>query len=129
VTRRTTAETRLGEWTLPAGVELAYCQHAWHRDPRHFPDPLRFDPTRWLDNGRPRPSNFIPWGTGAHKCIGDRFAVTEMVTAVATIARRVRLDLPEGRIVRPVARATVRPRTLLMTVHPRQDTAGASGAG
>ncbi len=129
VTRRTVTETRLGPWTLPAGTELAYCQHALHRDPLLFPDPLAFDPDRWLDDSRPRPSGaFLPFGAGKHKCIGDRFALTELLTAVATIVRRVRLELPAGRTVRPVAAATVRPRTLLMTVRPRTGAPPRRGA-
>ncbi|MFG2682204.1 cytochrome P450 [Streptomyces sp. NPDC048392] len=124
VTRRTVTETRLGPWTVPAGTELAYCQHALHRDPVLFPNPLVFDPDRWLDDTRPRPTEaFLPFGAGKHKCIGDRFALTELVTAIATITRRVRLELAPGRTVRPVAAATVRPRTLLMTVRPRADAA------
>jgi pentalenene oxygenase len=126
VTRRTVAETRLGPWTLPAGTELAYCQHALHRDPALFPNPLDFDPDRWLDSAQPPPSGaFLPFGAGKHRCIGDRFALTELITAVATIIRRVRLDLTRGTVVRPVARATVRPRTLLMTVRPRRPEARA----
>ncbi|MEV5355963.1 cytochrome P450 [Streptomyces sp. NPDC052693] len=120
VTRRTRTETRLGEWTLPAGTELAYCQHALHRDPALFPDPLVFDPDRWLDTAQPPPSGaFLPFGAGKHRCIGDRFALTELVTAIATIVRRVRFDVTGNGTVRTVARATVRPRTLLMTVRPR----------
>ncbi|NEY32118.1 cytochrome P450 [Streptomyces sp. PRKS01-65] len=119
VTRRTVTATRLGPWTLPAGTELAYCQHALHRDPALFPDPLVFDPDRWLDSDRQPPSSaFLPFGAGKHKCIGDRFALTELVTALATIVRRTRLGLREP--VRPVARATVRPQTLKMTVRPRR---------
>ncbi|MET9087049.1 cytochrome P450 [Streptomyces sp. NPDC004237] len=120
VTRRTMTETRLGDWTLPPGTELAYCQHALHRDPTFFPDPLAFDPDRWLDGERSLPPGaFLPWGAGRHKCIGDRFAVTELITALATLLRRVRLELDPGRPVRPVARATVRPRTLVMRVRSR----------
>ena len=123
VTRRTTAETRLGKWTLPAGTELAYCQHALHRDPELFPDPLDFDPDRWLDTSQPPPAGaFLPFGAGKHKCIGDHFAITELITAIATIVRSFRLDLPAERTVSPVARATVRPRTLLMTIQSRQDS-------
>lgn len=121
VTRRTVTETRLGPWTVPAGTELAYCQHALHRDPLLFRDPLVFDPDRWLDEPGPRPTQgFLPFGAGKHKCIGDRFALTELVTAVATIVRRVRLELAPGQTVRPVAAATVRPRTLLMTVRGKE---------
>ncbi|TLS45757.1 cytochrome P450 [Streptomyces montanus] len=121
VTRRTVTETRLGEWTLPAGTELAYCQHALHRDPALFPNPLVFNPDRWLDSEQPPPSGaFLPFGEGKHKCIGERFALTELITAIATIIREVRCELAPGQIVRPVARATVRPRTLLMTVRNRE---------
>lgn len=121
VTRRTTTETRLGEWTLPADTELAYCQHALHRDPELFPDPLAFDPERWRDGAQEPPLGaFLPFGDGKHKCIGDRFALAEMITAIATILRAVRLELAEGEVVQPIARATVRPRTLLMTVRARE---------
>jgi hypothetical protein len=42
-----------------------------------------------------------------------------MVTALATMLRSVRLELSEGQAVRQVARLTVRPHTLRMTVRPR----------
>ncbi|CAL9369176.1 cytochrome P450 [Streptomyces sp. enrichment culture] len=126
VTRRTTVETRLGAWTLPPGTELAYCQHALHRDPALYPNPLDFDPDRWLDSAQPPPTGaFLPFGAGKHRCIGDRFALTELITAIATIVRRVRLELDRDEAVRPVARATVRPRTLSMTVRPRRGEARA----
>ncbi|MFE0473764.1 cytochrome P450 [Streptomyces sp. NPDC058947] len=126
VTRRTTVETRLGAWTLPPGTELAYCQHALHRDPALYPNPLDFDPDRWLDSAQPPPTGaFLPFGAGKHRCIGDRFALTELITAIATIVRRVRLELVRDEAVRPVARATVRPRTLSMTVRPRRGEARA----
>lgn len=122
VTRRTLRPTRLGDWDIPAGTELAYCQHALHRDPELFPDPLAFDPDRWLDgNQPPLPEGaFLPFGAGKHKCIGDRFAQAELTTAIATIVRAWRLELAAGQTVRPVARATVRPSTLLMTARPRE---------
>ncbi|MFJ9708898.1 cytochrome P450 [Streptomyces sp. NPDC101234] len=122
VTRRTMTETRLGDWTLPPGTELAYCQHALHRDAAYFPDPLTFDPDRWLDGEQALPQGaFLPFGAGKHKCVGDRFAVTELITAIATVLRRVRLELAPGQTVRPVARATVRPRTLVMKVRPHAE--------
>jgi len=128
VTRRTLTATRLGDWEIPADTELAYCQHALHRDPAHFPDPLVFDPDRWLDDGRRRSEapvsqlpdeTFLPFGAGKHKCIGDRFALAEITTAIATLTRAWHLGLTTDRAVRPVARATVRPSTLRMTPRPR----------
>ncbi|MBT2529289.1 cytochrome P450 [Streptomyces sp. ISL-99] len=124
VTRRTLAATRLGDWEIPAGTELAYCQHALHRDPALFPDPLRFHPDRWLDEKQVAAlpeGAWIPFGAGKHKCIGDHFALTELTTAIATITRSWRLEPSTGREVRPVARATVRPSTLLMTASVRSE--------
>ncbi|MEU5804882.1 MULTISPECIES: cytochrome P450 [Streptomyces] len=126
VTRRTATRTRLGAWSVPAGTELAYCQHALHRDPELFPEPLTFDPDRWLDEAQGEafmPGAFLPFGAGKHKCIGDRFALTELLTAVATIIRRVRFEPLSGQEVWPVARATVRPSPVLMAVHLRRDSA------
>ncbi|MFG2432498.1 cytochrome P450 [Streptomyces sp. NPDC048590] len=128
ITRRTVTPTRLGPWSIPADTELAYCQHALHRDPALFPAPLTFDPDRWLDAAQVDaiiPGAFLPFGAGKHKCIGDRFALTELVTAVATIIRRVRFDLPSHHaVVRPVAQATVRPGKLMMTTHERKVPGG-----
>ena len=123
LTRRTLTETKLGPWTLPAGTNLAYCQHALHRDPDLYPSPLRFDPDRWLDGAQELPPGaLLPWGAGKHRCIGDRFAMTELITALATILRTVRFTLAPGQTVRPVARATVRPGKMLMTVQERRAT-------
>ncbi|MER5299235.1 cytochrome P450 [Streptomyces lasiicapitis] len=123
VTRRTLAAVRLGDWEIPPGTELAYCQHALHRDASLFPDPLRFDPDRWLDEpwkaALPEGA-FLPFGAGKHKCIGDHFAMTELTTAIATLTRMWRLDLASDREVRPEARATVRPSTLMMTAGRRE---------
>ncbi|MEU9228967.1 cytochrome P450 [Streptomyces massasporeus] len=120
VTRRTLTETRLGKWTLPAGTELAYCQHALHRDPNLFPDPLSFRPDRWLETEQPPPSGaYLPFGHGKHKCIGDFYARAELITAVATILRRRRFDLAPGPTVQPVGGATVRPGKMVMTVQAR----------
>ncbi|WP_406418860.1 cytochrome P450 [Streptomyces sp. NBC_01614] len=121
LTRRTLTETRLGTWTLPAGTNLAFAQHALHRDPDLYPEPLRFDPARWLDGTqKPPPGALLPWGAGKHRCIGDRFATMELITALATILRQVRFTLAPGQTVDPVARATVRPGKMLMTVEPRR---------
>ncbi|WP_432175642.1 cytochrome P450 [Streptomyces sp. Tue6028] len=131
VTRRTLHQTRIGQWDIPAGTELAYCQHALHRDPALFPDPLAFNPDRWLDGGQPALPDgaFLPFGAGKHKCIGDRFAQAEITTAIATLVRAWRLELAPGQKIRPVARATVRPSTLHMTARRREDNRQTASAG
>jgi len=44
---------QLGEFFLPARTTVLMSQFITHRDPRFFPDPLRFDPERFTPEARP----------------------------------------------------------------------------
>jgi cyclooctat-9-en-7-ol 5-monooxygenase len=124
LTRRTTRDVALAGTHLPAGAEVIISPMMVHRDPRLFPEPLRFDPDRWLpDRMQKLPRHaFLPFGDGKHKCLGDVFARTEMVIAVATIAARWRLVPVPGHRVWEVPRAVLRPNQVLMTAIPRSST-------
>jgi cytochrome P450 len=116
-TRTANQDVDLGGTLIPRGAEVVYSLTALHRDPELYPDPGRFDPGRWAGPAREAP--FLPFGSGRHKCIGDHFAMCEMVIVVATIAARWRLVPVQGQQVREVADMTVRPSRLLMLPHPR----------
>ncbi|KAG5895439.1 hypothetical protein JTB14_037598 [Gonioctena quinquepunctata] len=50
-----------------------------HRDPKHYPEPDRFDPERFNDEnkGNINPLTYLPFGLGPRNCIGSRFALLE----------------------------------------------------
>ncbi|MER7463137.1 cytochrome P450 [Streptomyces sp. NPDC097981] len=115
-TRRALEPLTLGGVSIPAGAELAYSPYALHRDPALFRDPAVFDPDRWQEDGdeRPRAHRYIPFGAGQHKCIGDSFAVAEILTAVATVASRWRLVPAPGVTVRELPAGMPQPSELPM---------------
>lgn len=91
-----------------------------HRDPAYFPDPLRFDPDRWLrrtEKDLP-PGAYVPFALGNRKCIGDHFAMTEMLVVLRSIVSRWRPRPVAGRRIRPVVQALIRPNALPMRVSP-----------
>jgi cytochrome P450 len=88
--RRAMSPWPLGDYTVPPGAIVLMSQWLMHRDARFFPDPLRFDPDRWLpeaEAGRPKFAYF-PFGGGNRVCIGESFAWTEGILVLASIARR-----------------------------------------
>lgn len=115
VTRTVTSDTRLGRHCLPAGTPIICSPYVIHHRPDVYPDPERFDPDRWKTRPTAAVRNaLIPFGSGARKCLGDAYAFTQSVLALATITMRWRLELlPGARPFRPrVTGATLPPRNL-----------------
>ncbi|MFH8348943.1 cytochrome P450 [Streptomyces sp. NPDC018045] len=121
LTRVTTTETTLAGHRLAPGSTVLYSAYVLHQDPVAFPDPQRFDPDRWLPEraGSVPSGAMLPFAAGNRKCIGDHFAMTEAVLALAAIAARWRLRPPAARTVRPVPAAVLSPGPLPMVCEPR----------
>jgi len=102
----------LGDYFLPARTTVLISQFVTHRDPRYFPDPLRFDPNRFSAEGKSRRGKFtyFPFGAGARQCIGESFAWMEGVLILATIAQKWKLRLVPGHPVEPEPLITLRPK-------------------
>jgi cytochrome P450 len=118
--RRALEPVRVCGIELPPGAEMIYSAATMHRDPSYFPDPLRFDPDRWLDRSEKDlpPGAYIPFAVGSRKCIGDFFAMTEMLVVLCSIVSRWQLRPAGKRRVRPVVQAQIRPSSLPMLVSP-----------
>ncbi|RKT55088.1 cytochrome P450 [Saccharothrix australiensis] len=120
LTRKVTADTTLGPHPLPAGTVLACSPYLIHHRADLFEDPERFDPDRWDESLRTPPPRgaFLPFASGARKCIGDRFSLVEATLALASVVARWRFThLPGERDVQPAVAAVVRPRRLRMRVN------------
>jgi cytochrome P450 len=112
---------------LPKGTNIFILQWLTHRDPRFFPEPLRFDPERWRSDpvrtgALPRFAYF-PFGGGPRVCIGAGFAMMEATLLLATIAQRYRFTLLPDPPVVPFFSITLRPKHgLPVRIEARQHT-------
>jgi cytochrome P450 len=120
--RQVVEDHPVGGYVVPPGDLVLLPQWVVHRDPRWWPEPERCDPGRWTEGAaRQRPRwAFFPFGGGVRRCIGESFAWTEGVLALATIARRWQLRPVPDRPLRLEPLITLRPRDgLWMRPHLR----------
>jgi cytochrome P450 len=113
---------QLGDYSLPAKTTVLISQFVTHRDPRYFPDPLRFDPNRFTPEAKSQRTKFtyFPFGAGVRQCIGESFAWMEGVLLLATLAQKWKLRLVSGHRVDPQPLITLRPRYgMLMQIEER----------
>lgn len=120
--RRALRDFSFGDYYLPARTSIFMSQYIMHRNPKYFPEPLRFDPERFsseAESSRPRFAYF-PFGGGARQCIGESFAWMELALVLATIAQKWKLRVVPGHPVTPQPLITLRPRYgMKMTIETR----------
>jgi cytochrome P450 len=118
--REAIEETEIGGYRVPKGTQLFAFQWVTHRDPRYFDEPDAFKPERW-ESGEPALKYaYFPFGGGPRQCIGNYFAMMEIVLLLATIGQRFRFRLdPEHRVeVLPVL--SLRPKNgIKVIIEPR----------
>jgi cytochrome P450 len=93
--REAVKECAIGGFRLPAGAQVFMFQWVTQRDPRFFPEPEKFYPERWTEdftNSLPKYAYF-PFGGGPRACIGNYFAMMEVVLLLATIGQQFRFSL------------------------------------
>ena len=123
VGRRAMVECQIGPFAIPAGSVVILSSFVTQRDPRWFPDPLRFDPDRWQAEAkaeRPRFSYF-PFSAGSRSCLGEAFATTEGILCLATIAQKWKFQLA------PDAKIALQPQLTLRARHGIRMIAEARG--
>ncbi|KAH8114660.1 cytochrome P450 [Phellopilus nigrolimitatus] len=66
------------------GTFLAYSVNSVHHDPEIYPDPYKWDPSRF-SRGEDKRQHwaFLGWGVGRHPCTGMRFAKLEIKVILA----------------------------------------------
>lgn len=98
ISRRLGEDTEIGGYTIPAGVEVVLHIYDIHRDPDHFPNPDTFDPDNFLPerSSKRHPFAYVPFSAGPRNCIGQKFAVMEEKTVLASILRAYKVKSVES---------------------------------
>ncbi|XP_013142896.1 PREDICTED: cytochrome P450 3A19-like [Papilio polytes] len=76
--------------TISAGTPLYVNALGLHYDPDIFPEPMQFNPDRFLPENEKKipPFSYIPFGEGPRMCIGRRFGEQTFLTALCHLVVR-----------------------------------------
>ena len=97
--RRTIRATELGGYPIAADTMVAVSPVFCHRMQEYWKDPHTFDPDRFgpeRQEHKQHPYLWVPFGGGAHKCIGLHFADMLFKCVMSQMLRNYTFRLPEA---------------------------------
>lgn len=80
VLRKTTRDMEINGYTIPKGWRIYVYTREVNYDPCLYPDPLTFNPWRWLDKGLEHQHQFLIFGGGTRQCPGKELGLAEIST-------------------------------------------------
>ncbi|XP_031117727.1 beta-amyrin 28-monooxygenase-like [Ipomoea triloba] len=89
--RETTTDCTFAGFTIPKGWKTFWTVHSTHKNPKYFPDPEKFDPSRFEGRG-PAPYTFTPFGGGPRMCPGKEYARLEVLVFMYNVVTRFKLQ-------------------------------------
>lgn len=112
--RYTQCETKLGNMTIPAGVQLELPFMLIHYDRKHWENPEEFNPERFSEGVSKASINdqvaFFPFGWGPRICLGQNLALIEAKIALAMILQHFSFQLSPSYAHAPRLNITLKPQ-------------------
>ncbi|WCJ17622.1 cytochrome P450 family 707 subfamily A polypeptide 1 [Euphorbia peplus] len=78
-------------YLIPKGWKVLPLFRNIHHSPEIFPDPEKFDPSRF--EVAPKPNTFMPFGNGTHACPGNELAKLEMLVMLHHLTTKYRWSM------------------------------------
>ncbi|XP_030752973.1 cytochrome P450 4C1-like isoform X2 [Sitophilus oryzae] len=91
--RYVSQDTDFGDFVIPKSSHVYFGLVYIHRNPKYWPNPLKFDPDRFLPEevAKRHPCTYIPFSYGPRNCIGRYYAMMNMKVIIATVIRKFRI--------------------------------------
>jgi cytochrome P450 len=120
VARTNKHDVKLGGYDIPANSNLICSIYSLHHDPHYWPEPEAFLPERFLEGcnsaRKLHPFQFLPFSAGPRNCIGQRFALFEIQSCLATMLHGAAFSMTEKALRSYRVEETVVRRPVDMTV-------------
>lgn len=88
--------------TIEKGTSILVPNFSLHRDERFYPDPLKFDPTRFFSENRSGKTMnempYLPFGDGPRTCIGKRIGQMSIRVGLVSLLQNHEVEIDDRHI-------------------------------
>ncbi|XP_026429954.1 beta-amyrin 28-monooxygenase-like [Papaver somniferum] len=78
-------------YRISKGCKLCWSSTATHKNPEYFPDPDKFDPSRFQGDG-PAPFTYVPFAGGPGTSAGKEYVRVQILVFVHHLVRRYKIE-------------------------------------
>ena len=91
IDRVNTKTLKFKDYTIPKNTSLLFSLYEMHRKQEFWEEPLSFIPERFL-NGKNHAAYYFPFGAGPRKCIGNNFAMYEIILVMQELFAKYQIE-------------------------------------
>nr|AMZ03394.1 cytochrome P450 CYP707A90 [Plectranthus barbatus] len=89
--REAVEDVEFNGYMIPKGWKVLPLFRNIHHNPENFPEPEKFDPSRF--EVAPKPNTFMPFGNGVHSCPGNELAKLEILVLLHHLTTKYRWSM------------------------------------
>jgi cytochrome P450 len=112
IDRMAVADDQVGNVVIPRGSTVIIYVYGAHHAPRYWQDPENFAPGRFTKEEMKQrtPFTFLPFGGGPRVCIGQHYAMLQILMILSGLIRRYDFELVPGQTIEPRPMVILRPK-------------------
>ena len=86
---------------IPKGSTILVNMQAVHHNPAYWPNPMEFNPQRFLGKQQQdiQPFTFLPFIAGPRNCLGQYLSLLESKIVLGMLTQRYQFMLPPGEVL------------------------------
>jgi cytochrome P450 len=106
---------------VPKGTSLLFSMYEIHRHLDYWDDPEAFRPERFQD-AKGATAAYFPFGAGPRMCIGNNFAMYEMILAVAELVKKYEISILQIMPIKIKPLITLKPEKAILKFKLRSES-------
>ena len=112
IDREAVADDRAGDIDIPRGSTVIVYVYGAHHAPRYWERPESFEPDRFIKTNEKlrTPFTYLPFGGGPRVCIGNQYAMLQILMILSDLLRKYDFQLTPGQTIEPRPMVILRPK-------------------